>query len=273
MSITVISAPESKSANTQVADYLMQAGNEFEGIFFPFSKNLTETLAKLGEELPFDWVISELRDSKLLDEPFEPWKDNVEPLLRAVSEIKKMNFEVQVYCYRLPSSIKLLVEILNDIARLTLRQAITKELNEKDLEEWTKLLQKEKDYQDATAIRDADSIIIDASKHDKSTCISNYNTLLILARLREEGYGTQRIDITSPILKQPLPLDILRSEFRTGKIPEKRMRKLIQEHGEFVKQCVLPSTTLDEAHQKWTWQKSFVLKKILLKIKRLSQKP
>jgi len=250
-----VTAPELRDFSVKIANYLQKAG--YDGLFLPFSKELKEYLAQFGEGIPYDYVMNELKKSKLLPEPIKAWEYSAEPILRALPQIKRINSDLQAYCYGDPFYEKTLVEILVESTILTLKSSITGEI---ETEKWRKLLLQEHWHRKEALQKEIEFIVVKAGQHGISVCVSGSNGIYIASELEEEGYKTRVTRIGETF--SPTPLDVLRKEINTPEISDERIKELVLLHIKYIKEYVLRSQNPDQAYRKWHLSSNKLNKKI-----------
>jgi len=247
----------------QVAESLIKMEG-YEGLFLPFPKESREYIIQCSEGIPLEYLLRELKE--LIPEPIGPWKDSVEPLLKALAQIKELKSLQEICCYSDLFFDKLVQEILVETARLTLRAALS---NRIDTTEWREILQKDQKYREDALKREADYVILHADSFDQSVCVAT-NISHLLPRLKEEGYKTELISVERPY--SLFPLETLRNKLIQGEASDKEVKEFVRLHQKFVSNYVLTSENLEKAYQEWTKWKKSLIEQLLYKIKRLSQK-
>ena len=242
MSVEVVAAPEFKKWRTMAAEYLKETEPEY--LLLRFSKSLEGYIVQFVEGLPYEYVIDELRRSQLVPEPMGAWEYSAEPLLKVLPHIRNANLNLEVYCYGDPFYNQESMKVLLEAASLTLRGTITGQI---DTEKWRKLLKKEKGYRKEALRRETDSVIIQASKHEESVCVTNSNTIYVVSELKEEGFEVRQKNIGFPC--PPTPLEILRKEIEDEpEISDERIEELVHSHIKYIREYVLLSKDLDQAN-------------------------
>lgn len=245
MSVEVVVAPELKNLRAMAAEYLKETGPPH--LLLRFPGTLEEYIAQLREGLPYEYVIDQLRKSELIPEPIGAWEYSAEPLLRVLPGIRITNPDSEVHCYGDLFSIQESTRILLEITSVTLTGSVTDQI---DTERWRELLTKEQKHGKEAFRRETDSIIIEASKHQNTVCVTNSNTSHVVSELKEEGFEVtlKQIGFLSP----PTPLGILRTEIKNQPdISDERIRELVLSHIKYITEYVVLSENPDQAYQKW----------------------
>jgi len=262
MSVTILSAPESKRNNLKVAKYLQQINHD--GLFLPFPKETMEFIVQLCEGLPYNYLISELkRTLEPVLEPIDPWEESFEPLLKALSQVKATNPNVEPYCYRDSFYTHFRTKFSGDLAVLTFKVTVTGEVN---TEEWRKVLQEDQKYRQDALQREMDFIVLKAGKHEQSVCVSSSGEYFA-SQLQKEGYSTTLISIGP---HPSIPIEKLEGEIDQGNISDENIKELVLLHICYIQKYVLSSRNLEEAKYRWEIRKN-PLKMLLFKLKELSK--
>jgi len=245
MEVTIVVAPQLKRANARVATYLKQ--KKHDGLFLPFPKGLEEFVAQFVEGLPFQYLISELKRSKIAPQPLRPWALSNEPLLKVLPQLKTANERLRLYCYGDPLyGNKYSIDIAVKISALTLATSITGEVN---TGEWRKVFQKDLEFRTEAIRRETDFVTVNANRHEKSICVSDLNGRFMVSQLQEEGFDAVLKDLDP--FYQHTPIEKLTAELTEGEISEKRLTELVLLHVRYVREYILTSNNLDEAYLRW----------------------
>jgi len=222
----------------------------YNAILIPIPRTLQTFIEEYVLGAPYELFIEKLRRSKLISEPLAPWTRMIEPLLRALREIKHKHQQSNVFCYSDQAYEEKSAQTAAKISMLTLNFAST---GKTDLNAWRKPLESELLMEAETFERET-SFTLDVIKDYPDTiCVSGVKGGSIFKQLRSAGHDAQLEYIDLPYYFTPL--QILRNEIgleSRGKVlTEDRMEELIREHVGYVREYILKSSDLDEAYLRW----------------------
>jgi len=265
MSITVLHAPESKIFSNKVAKHLTRQ-TQYDGLFLPFPRESAEFIFRLCEGLPANLVVPDLKKAlePILSPIEDPWEKSVEPLLKALSQIKKGNPKMQPYCYRDSFFAHFETGNSGELAVLVLKTMMSGKI---DAKEWKAVIKKDRKYRFDSLEAEIDFIAHHAENHEKSSCISSTGNYFA-SRLQEEGFETNLISFGHYSLT---PIEQLISKVFQESIPDEEIKKLVLLHIKYIKKYLYRSTNIEEANYRWQIRKD-PLKRLLFEIKKLRQK-
>ena len=217
----IVTPPGIKSAVSNAANYLKELN--YEALFLNLPKNLEEGVKELAEGAPYDIILRLFVEKGLIQEPVERFKSEVEPLLKSIRGIALRKPNLEVYCYKDPSAIRESIRLATEVMIKIYKWSLTRKI---DLEDWENLAYSWLSLQDRTL--------------DKET---NY-----IAR------ETCKVDLKYAYLPYHFtPLDILLRviRFKRDRDMKERMKDLIERHGCFIRDYVVPSRDYDEAYRRW----------------------
>jgi len=133
-----------------------------------------------------------------------------------------------------------------ELACLTLRSNITGRI---EVEEWKTIIVDGLDEKCEELEREAD--FINREARERAVSVTGYDGKGLEERLAQEGHEVTRKNVEE--LYHPRPIEVLEGKLGKGreKTPEKEVRKLIQEHLEYVREYILKNMTRDQAYWKW----------------------
>lgn len=250
--MTVVATPKLRSSKVKAIEHLRK--RKYDGLFLPLPRDLDGFLKDLSEGLPYTYVLSRLRASKLIPEPVGAWEYSVEPYLKVLSQIRRNNPNIKIYCYGDQLYSHFSMENAVETSLLTLRSSVTGKI---DVEKWRRLVEKDMEIATDALRREADFIASHSGRHENCMCISGLTGGYIANLLREEGYKVETKYLDLPYYLTPL--DILKSEARRGDITTDRIRELVSLHIDYIKKYVLLSKDPDEAYYKWVYEQAVKL--------------
>jgi len=220
-------------------------------ILIPIPTALQRFLEEYVSGLPYESFVEQLRCSKLIAEPLQPWTHTFEPLLRALREMKHKHQLLDIFCYGDQVYEEKSAETAVKISMLTFNSASTGKI---DLDAWRKLLESEL-LMEAEAFERETSFAADVIEdYEDTVYVSGVKGGSIFKRLRSSGQDAQLEYIDLPYYFTPL--QILRNEIglesKRKVLTEDRMEELIREHLGYVREYILKSSDLDEAYLRWT---------------------
>ncbi len=152
LKVTVVVTPTLRGSAARALGLLERI--EYGAIFLPLSRALEKYVAELVEGLPYEYILSRLRRSGLISEPFGAWEYNAEPLLKKLPQIKQCNEDLQTYCYGDQLYDKISSDNALEASLLTLRSYVSGKINVKkwrnlirhDAEQGVEALHREADF-------------------------------------------------------------------------------------------------------------------------------
>jgi len=247
VSIQVLATPNLRTSYMKVVDYLKRLSCE--ALFLNFPENLELLIRDLVKNrLSYRAFIEEVRERKLVPEPIEGWRYTAEPILKALAEARLRKAKLECHCYADPRYTKLSLDVSSEIATLTLRANIGREI---DLEDWRSILLKGISLRRDALNKEADSI------HEKAigecSCVSNLDGENLEQRLTEKGHKTNLINVEE--FYHRAPLEMLEERLAKGDISNEEAEKLVRDHLDYVKNYILTSRNRDQAYYKWVYEK------------------
>ena len=245
--IQVLATPNLRTSYTKVVNYLKELGCD--ALFLNLPENLELLVRDLVENrLSYRAFIEEVRERKLVPEPIEGWRYTAEPILKALAEAKLHKPKLECYCYEDPKYTELSVDVSCEIATLTLRANIRKEIHLKD---WRSILLKGISLRRDALSKEADSI------HEKATgecsCVSDLDGENLEQRLTEKGHETNLINVEE--FYHRTPLEMLEERLAKGDISNEEAEKLVKDHLDYIENYILASRNRDQAYYKWVYEK------------------
>ena len=260
--VCVLAVPKLRKSFMKASSYLEQT--KFNAILIPVPRTIQRFIEEYVLGAPYELFVEKLRSSKLISEPLAPWTRIIEPLLRALREMKHKPEQLDIFCYRDPTYEEKSAETAVKLSTLTFKVASTGKI---DLEPWRELLESEL-LVEAEAFERETSFTVDVVEDYSDTVfISGVKGGPILKRFRSAGYDAQLQYIDLPYYFSPL--QILRNEVRLESrgrlLTEDRMEELIREHVGYVREYILKSSDLDEAYLRWIarYKSRFILEDIM----------
>lgn len=188
------------------------------------------------------------------------WPEGVirayEPMVSCLNLLIKEG--VKVVCYLNPPQLKKERELAFKVSRLVLRASI-KEVDERDLKEWVQVLN---EY-----ILDGEetfNCLIDSLKKIDSlnvAVLTGLEGFQYAKRLKDLGLNVKIEAVGLPYLRSPLEVMILKHS--RGELTADELRVLVKEYVDYVRNYVVRCESLEEAHEKWSYNKAPWLKSLL----------
>ncbi|MCD6530318.1 hypothetical protein J7L06_08575 [Candidatus Bathyarchaeota archaeon] len=259
----IVTPPGIKSAVSNTANYLKELN--YEALFLNLSRDLEEGVKELAEGAPYDMILNLFIEEGLIQEPTEHFKSEVEPILKSIRGIALKKPNLEVYCYKDPSAIRESVRLATEVMIKVYKWSLTGKI---DLEDWKKLAYSWLTLQNETLDREASYIARETEKVEESLCIASFNGKYIKRHLQKEGC---KVDLKYAYLPYHFtPFDILLrvirlKGFKNDEEIDERMRKLIEQHGHFIRDYVVPSRDYDEAYRRWVLNNAPWIKHKLLR--------
>jgi hypothetical protein len=265
MSITVLNTPELKIFNAKAADHLARKV-QCDGLFLPFPRESTEFVVRLCEGLPPNLVVPDLKKAlePILSPTVNQWENSVEPLLKALPQIKKENPKMQPYCYRDSFFTRFETGNTGELAVLALKAMMSGQI---DAKEWRAIIKKDQKYRYDSLETEIDFISHHAENHERNSCISSVGSYFAI-RFQQEGFETALISFGR---YSPIPIEQLFNGIFQESISDEEIKRLVLLHLEYIKKCIYKSTDIEEANYRWQIRKN-PLKRLIFEMKKLGQK-
>jgi hypothetical protein len=246
--VSVLAVPKLRRSFMKAASRLQQA--KYNAVLIPIPRTLQTFIEEYFLGAPYELFVEKLRRSKLISEPVAPWTHIIEPLLRALREMKHKQRLLEIFCYGDSTYEEKSAQTAVKISILTFNLAST---GKTDLNAWRKALESEL-LAEAGAFESETSFAVDVIKdYPDTACVSGVKGGPIFKRLRSTGLDAQLEYIDLPYYFTPL--QILRNEIllesKGRLLTEDRMEELILEHVGYVREYILKSGDLDEAYLRW----------------------
>ena len=120
--INVLIVPNLRTSSSKAAEILRSSS--YRMVFLNFPSNLQSLISEYASgHLTLQNLIRKIESLRLIPEPISSWLYLNEPLLEALSSLRK---PVNVYCYGDVDYCHILAETSAKIARLTLKVSITR---------------------------------------------------------------------------------------------------------------------------------------------------
>jgi hypothetical protein len=249
MKIDIFAVPKLKSAAMEVVEHLEEGG--YDALFLPFSRSLEVYARELAEGAPYKYFIEELKRLKLISEPVGSWEYFSEPILRALSRIKRSSPDLEIYCYEDQLYERVSTETAVRASILALNTLITGKVN---AEAWRQLLKDEINCGLEAIDKEVNFIADIAGSHKVNVCVSGFNGKYIAARFKREGHDVRLTYLHLPYFFTPL--EVLKRELMQEKeVSDERVEKLVRQHVEYVREYILTSGNVDEAYCRWVYDK------------------
>ncbi|WP_309492795.1 hypothetical protein [Candidatus Hecatella orcuttiae] len=249
LSITLMAVPRLRKSHAKLARELERL--PCDSVFLNFSRGLEEYVRELAEGLPYEYVLAEIKKSKLVQEPSGGWEYYAEPILRNLKHLRRMKPELAFHCYESPSYDYLAAKSAEKTALMTLRTAATGKV---DAAAWRSHLEDEIRLREEAVEEEAEFIASMASKYEKPACVTG----LPGRGLRDE-LAERNVEVKQKFLDLPYfytPLEMLKNELTRSHVSDEKIVQLVREHVDYVRKHVIPSKSLDEAYQQWVGSKN-----------------
>lgn len=238
-----------RSAISKTATYLERA--DYDILLLNLSKELEEGVRELAEGAPYEMILNWFIEENLIREPLGVFKSEAEPILKAIRGITLRKPNLEIHCYKDPSSIHQSIRLATEVILKIFKWSSTGKV---DLEEWKKLVYSWLRMEDKALNREVEYIMKETRKAEESLCIAGFNGKRIKNHLKKRGCN---VDLEYTYLPYHFtPLEILVREIRFGdrkkyEYTHERMRELIEQHGRFIRNYVISSRDYDEAYRRW----------------------
>ena len=236
--IDVLIVPNLRTSSSKAAEILRSSNYRI--VFLSFPSNLQSLISEYTSgRLTLRNLIRKIESLRLIPEPISSWLYLNEPLLEALSSLRK---PVNVYCYGDVDYCHILAETSAKIARLTLKVSITGRV---DVEEWIRTLKE----CCRPEILETEADFIGYKAEDESLCITGISGWRIAKHIKKLGHQVRVRCVER--LYHFKPLEILMFLIGMGRLTHRSATNLIREHVKFVREYLLISKDLDEAYFSW----------------------
>lgn len=186
-----------------------------------------------------------------------------EPIVQCL--MKLLREDVKITCYVNLEAVKDDYNLALRISTLTLRASIKKPSDE-DLQHWLQLLEEKYYLQSKTSLEMMVNNILN--------CLSKIEDEVVIVLSGLEGFDIAKllrknnIKVTVKAYGLPYlrpPIEVMHIKYARGKLSMSELKKLIEEHVDYVRSYVLRYENLDKAHEAWSMSKAPWLKDFLSK--------
>lgn len=247
--ITLVTVPRLRKSHAKLAKELERL--PCDSIFLNFSRSLEEYVRNLAEGLPYDYVLAEIKKSKLVQEPFGGWEYYAEPVLKNLKHLRRMKPELAFHCYESPSYDYISAKNAEKTALMTLRTAATGKV---DVSAWRSHLEEEIMLRGEAVEEEAEFIASLALRYEKPACVTGLPGRGLRDRLAERNVEVKQRYLDLPYFYTPL--EMLKNELAQSRAPDEKVVQLVREHVDYVRRHVVSSKSLDEAYQQWIGSKT-----------------
>ena len=171
------------------------------------------------------------------------------PILKSLCDLIKSGVDVK--CCLASNAIKDQYEVGVKALRLMLKASI-RGVDNIDLNEWLKLLEDNK-LQVSRRISDIVNAISRAGNR-RVIALTGLEGIEVSRTLKKMGLSVKMHIVGLPYLYTPI--EVMYKRYSQGSIKPSELKKLIEEHINYIKNYVLRHDNLDEAHQAWSMDKA-----------------
>jgi hypothetical protein len=249
MELLLVLSPNLKTSSMKAAYLLEEIGNRFDTLLLKFPKELEEDLIKraLGA-ISVDQFIDEAVKRNLIPEPFGAWEYTARPFLYALPKIFEKCPNLSIRCYSNSENEFASVDIGVEIAKLTLRTALTGNV---EIREWREKLLQSLDINRES--RETQTQTILEKVGEDSICISDIGGRYLIQNLKEAGISVKIQYVERPYHFNPLM--ILERLMSKRRVEDTEIEKLVKSHLEYIKSYVYMFDNRDRAHYEWVFDK------------------
>ncbi|MCX8175620.1 MAG: hypothetical protein N3E48_00085 [Candidatus Bathyarchaeota archaeon] len=247
--LLIVGFPKLRKSYVKVGSWIKSI--RYKALFLEFPRLLTDAVRSLGEGLPYNYVLSEVKKQGLIPEPVGSWEYYAEPILKSIPQAKQNNPNMDIYCYRSSAYEKFSADMAVKITLLTLRSIITGKV---DVREWKKILIEELRFSFKALEEEVEYITEVAKNYDANVCLSGLAAKNIENLTRKEGFDVEVKYFDTPYYYTPLEVlrNKLKEELEEGREnPDHVFENLIKQHIYYIKNYILLSINPDDAYDKW----------------------
>ncbi|MGP3667685.1 MAG: hypothetical protein ACKD6N_05645 [Candidatus Bathyarchaeota archaeon] len=247
--LLIVGFPRLRKSYVKVGGWIKSI--RYKALFLEFPKLLTDAVRSLGEGLPYNYVLSEVKKQGLIPEPVGSWEYYAEPILKSIPQAKQSNPNMDIYCYRSSAYEKFSADMAVKITLLTLRSIITGKV---EVKEWRKILIEELKFSFKALEEEVEYITDVAKNYDVNVCLGGLAVKNIENFTRKAGFDVEVKYIDTPYHYTPLEVlrNRLKEELEEGKEnPDHVLENLIKQHIYYIKNYILLSMNPDDAYDKW----------------------
>lgn len=232
------------------AAYLLdEIGKRFDTLLLKFPIELEEAIIKRAYGvISIDHFIDEAVKRNLIPKPFGAWEYTARPFLYALPKIFEKFPNLSIRCYSNSENEFASADMGVEIAKLTLRTAITGNVK---VSEWReKLLQS---LEINRGSRETQSKIILEKIGEDSICVSDMGGRYLIKNLKEAGIFVKIQYVEIPYHFNPLM--ILERLMANRPVKDTEIETLVRSHLEYIKSYVYLFDNRDRAHYEWVFAK------------------
>lgn len=244
--IKIVIAPNLKLPNIRIAEQIIRS-IEHDNILIHTYEELEPQVKALADgRIAYEKFIENISKSRLALQPIGSWLYSLDPILKAIERIKKINSNVEVYCYKDLRSEMKLHEISAQIFILTAKSKILGKINLKD---WKKTLKQRITLRNR--ILETEAYKIHEKAQGESLCTAGSSGFMLGEKLSQMGHKVELEDFMEEYY--PTPLEELETKLSTGEVSDEETKVYIKEYLNYIENYILKSDNLDQAYYQWLY--------------------
>jgi hypothetical protein len=207
-----------------------------------------ELIKRALGSISIDQFIEEAVKRKLIPEPFGAWEYTARPILYALPKIFEKFPDLSLRCYSNSKHEFASIDMGVEIAKLTLRTALTGNV---EVSEW-----REKLFQSLDINREARETQVETILErigEDSICVSDMGGRYLTKNLIEAGIFVKIQYVERPYHFNPLM--ILERMMANRSVIDKEIETLVRSHLEYIRGYVYLFDNRDRAHYEWVYAK------------------
>jgi len=171
----------------------------------------------------------------------------LEPVVEAAAKLSR-ELGIELTCYSDSSELVEEHALASEVARFTLRASITG-VRDSDLDAWLGLIERRLELGSRSLGRTVDELGFHAARARKPLCLTGLEAWELARRLRKLGFKVELKSAGLPYLYAPL--EVASRLASMGRLDRPLLKRLVEEHVNFVKAFAVRSSSVDEAYEAW----------------------
>jgi hypothetical protein len=233
----------------KASQILQDKGDGYDAFLLNFPVEMEDRVVDLAaEQVSYDELIDEIGGRDLIPEPVGSWEYDARPILKVLPQLARRFPHLTILCYGSREDEFASTEVAVRVARLTLRTALTGEVEHG---EWRETLQAYLEVDSDATKNEAEKILRKAG--ESSICISDLGGRRFNRALSMAGLEVKILYVEKPY--HFTPLMILRRKMARGDVEDGELERLVRSHVEYIRSYIYRFRNRDRAHYEWVYDK------------------
>jgi hypothetical protein len=246
--LELLLSPRLRVPSLRLVDLLKARAGELVALFLDIPAELEgETRGLARKALPYHGFITRIQMEGIIPEPLASWVLHYEPILKALPSLKEASPHLSVHCYGSSRYEHASMELSGGIASLTLRTAITGDV---EVQRWRATLTESlKIERDMIALK-AETVI--GRNCDEVLLISEPGNRALKKPLTEAGYDVKVRWVGA--FHHFTPLGILSRIFSRRFVTDEEITEHVQHLLDYIQGYIYKYQSRDRAYYEWVYE-------------------